>query len=106
MARIAQTAAKIIELLGNYPEREFYSEETAKRVKCSKASASVILRALAEKDIVSKRIRGHMRFYQINMKHPAVKTIKIQSAPCSIPRGRCCIQKSIARKATTVWLKR
>lgn len=71
---------KIIELLADYPEREFYGQEIAEKTKCSKASASGILKNLSEKKIVFKNVRGHMKFYQINQKNTAVKKFKINSA--------------------------
>lgn len=74
MTKIEQ---KIIKLLSDYPEREFYAEEITRKVGCSKASASNILKTLLEKKIVFKNIRGHMKFYQINQKNIAVKKLKI-----------------------------
>jgi len=68
---------KIIKLLSDYPEREFYGQEIADKIRCSKASASIILKALSEKKIVSKTVRGHMNFYQIDSKNPKVKKFKI-----------------------------
>lgn len=70
---------KIIKLLSDYPEREFYGQEIAEKAKCSKASVSGILKSLSAKKIVFKKVRGHMKFYQINQKNPAVKKFKINS---------------------------
>jgi len=74
MAKLEQ---KIIKLLSDYPELEFYGQEIAKKAKCSKASASGILKSLSAKKIVFKKARGHMKFYQINFKSPEVKKFKI-----------------------------
>jgi predicted nucleotidyltransferase len=68
---------KMVELLANYPEREFYGQEIAEKIKCSKASASNILTGLFEKKIALKNVRGHMKFYQINLENPEVKKFKI-----------------------------
>lgn len=68
---------KIIILLSNYPESEFYGQEIAKKVACSKASVSGILKSLAEKKLVLKKVKGHMKFYQINQNALGLKRFKI-----------------------------
>ena len=70
---------KIIKLLADYPEREFYGQEIAQKLKCSKASASGILKSLSDKGIVFKKVKGHMKFYQINPKNPEFKRFRINS---------------------------
>jgi len=71
---------KIINLLADYPEKEFYAEELAKKLKFSKASGSSLLKQLSGKGIVSKKIKGHMKFYQINQKSPEIKKFRINLA--------------------------
>lgn len=71
---------KIIKLLSHYPEKEFYAEEIVKRLKFSKASASSLLKSLSQKQIISKKIKGHMKFYQVNQKSPQIKKFKINLA--------------------------
>lgn len=68
---------KIIILLSNYPENEFYGQEIAKKVACSKASVSGILKTLAEKKLVLKKIKGNMKFYQINQEAIELKKFKL-----------------------------
>jgi predicted nucleotidyltransferase len=77
---MAEIKQKIIELLADYPEREFYAQEIVKKVGCSKASASGILKFLADKKIVSKKVKGHMKFYQINQGSSEVKRLRIDLA--------------------------
>lgn len=77
---MAKTEQRIIELLADYPEREFYAQEIAKKVKCSKASVSGILKLLADKKIVLKKVKGHMKFYQINQGSSEIKRFKIDLA--------------------------
>jgi len=77
MTKIEQ---KIVALLADYPEKEFYAQEISEKVKCSKASASIILKALADKKIISRTAKGHMKFYQINQKNPEVKRFRINWA--------------------------
>ena len=68
---------KIIHLLSLYPEEEFYAQEIAEKLRCSKSSAVVILKDLTSKKIVHKKEKGHMKFYQINEKNIEVKRLKI-----------------------------
>ena len=68
---------KIIKLLADYPEKEFYAQEIAQKLKFSKASASGILKSLAKREVVFKKVKGHMKFYQINPKNPEFKKFRI-----------------------------
>jgi predicted nucleotidyltransferase len=71
---------KIIEFLSAYPHKEFYGQEIVKKVKCSKASVSTLLKAMSKVGIVLCKQRGHMKFYQINPRSADVKKFKINSA--------------------------
>ena len=71
---------KIIKLLADYPGKEFYGQEIAQKLKCSKASTSGILKSLVQKKIISQKVKGHMKFYQINLKSSEVKRFKINLA--------------------------
>lgn len=71
---------KIIMFLADYPEKEFYGQEIANKVKGSKASASGLLKVLSRQGIVFKKIKGRMKFYQINSKSPELKRFRINSA--------------------------
>ncbi len=77
---MSKTKQKIIKLLSAYPEREFYAQEVAKKVNCSKASATIIFQNLVDKKIVHKDKRGHMKFYKINQENVEVKKFKIELA--------------------------
>ncbi len=74
-----KTEQKIIMLLSDYPEREFYGQEIAEKIKCSKASASALLRSLAVKKVIFKKTKGHMNFYRINARNPEIKKFRITS---------------------------
>lgn len=71
---------KIILLLADWPEKEFYGEEIARKTKCSKASVSNLLKSLSKSGLVLKQEKGHMKFYRINQKNPEVKVLKIKTA--------------------------
>jgi predicted nucleotidyltransferase len=77
---MSKTEFKIIKLLADYPEREFYGQEIAGKVKCSKASASGILKALTAKKIIFRKTKGIMKFYRLNQSHPEIKKMRINSA--------------------------
>lgn len=71
---------KIIMFLADYPEREFYSQEIANKVKGSKASASGLLKVLSRQGVIFKKVKGRMKFYQINLKSPELKKLRINSS--------------------------
>ena len=75
---------KILTFFGNYPERQFYAQEIAGAVHCSKASVSAVMRTFLKKGLVFGEVRGRMKFYRINPKHVEVKKWKIDSALHSI----------------------
>jgi predicted nucleotidyltransferase len=77
---MTKTEQKIIKLLADYPEREFYGQEIAKKTKTSKASVSGTLKLLSGKSIVFKKTKGRMKFYQINQKSPELKKFRINLA--------------------------
>lgn len=71
---------KIVMLLADHPEKEFYSQEIANKVKGSKASASGLLKVLSRQGVVFKKVKGRMKFYQINSKSPELKRLRINSS--------------------------
>jgi len=71
---------KIIKLLADFPAKEFYAQEIAQKLKFSKASASGLLKRLSAKEVISKKAKGHMKFYQINQKSPGIKKFRINLA--------------------------
>ncbi len=83
---MAKNKQKIITLLADYPEREFYAQEIARKTGCRKASASNILRSLADKKVIFKETKGHMKFYRINQGSPEVKRARIDLALEKISR--------------------
>lgn len=77
---MAKNKQKIITLLADYPGKEFYAQEIAEKTGCSKASASNILKSLADKKVIFKEAKGHMKFYRINQGSPEVKGARIDLA--------------------------
>lgn len=68
---------KIITLLSDYPERDFYNQEIADIAECSKASASLILNKLLTEKIIISNARGNLKFYKINTRSIEVKQFRI-----------------------------
>jgi len=77
---MTKSEQKIIKLLADYPEKEFYGQEIADKLKISKASVSGILKLLSQKGVVFREIKGHMKFYQINRRNPEFKKFRINLA--------------------------
>ncbi len=71
---------KIVFFLAGQPQSEFYGEEIARKVKCSKAMASGVLKKLFKDGIILKKSRGRMNFYRINAADIDVKKMKIDRA--------------------------
>lgn len=71
---------KIVKLLADYPEREFYGQEIADKIKASKAAASGLLKFLSGRGIIMKKVKGRMGFYQISRNSPELKKFRINSA--------------------------
>ncbi len=72
-----KTNIKIVKLLCENPLDEFYEREIAKEAGVSVGSANRILRELLSIGIVSKREKGRLHFYKINMNEPIVRQMKI-----------------------------
>ena len=72
-----KTEEKIITLLSNYPNREFFCRQIASKLKISTGGVSENLRRLAKGKLVKGCKRGNMKFYQIIEENPVVKQYKI-----------------------------
>ncbi len=59
------------------PMNEYYEREVARKTNVSRASAHKILVMLASVDFLSRKERGRMQMYRLNMKDPTVKQLKI-----------------------------
>lgn len=70
---------KIIKLLADYPEREFYGQEIAYKIKASKAAVSGLLKALHGRGVVRKKTKGRMGFYQISQNSLELKKFRINT---------------------------
>jgi predicted nucleotidyltransferase len=59
------------------PLNEYYEREVAGKTNVSRGSAHKILVMLANVDFLTRKERGRMLMYRLNMKEPTVKQLKI-----------------------------
>ena len=59
------------------PMNEYYEREVARKTNVSRGSAHKILVMLANVDFFTRKERGRMRMYRLNVKEPTVKQLKI-----------------------------
>ena len=74
---ITGSALKILYALASDPMRVFYQREIAKEAKVSVGSANRTLKALVEKELVTKEKRGKIFLYKFNTENPVARQIKI-----------------------------
>ena len=72
-----KTEEKIITLLSNYPNREFFCRQIASKLRISAGGVSENLRRLAKGKLIKGCKRGNMKFYQIAEDNTVVKQYKI-----------------------------
>jgi len=75
-----KTEQKIITLLSNYPNKEFFCRQIANKLNVSVGGVSESLRRLAKKKLIESHKQGNMKFYQIIEDNPVVKQYKINLA--------------------------
>ncbi len=63
------------------PLNEYYEREVAGKTNVSRGSAHKILVMLANVDFLTRKERGRMLMYRLNMKEPTVKQLKSLSTP-------------------------
>jgi predicted nucleotidyltransferase len=76
MVKLTKNHQKIIIFLGDYPEREFFSKEIARKLDISLGGTHNALKYLAKEKIVDAEQKGNMKFYRINDENPLVKQLK------------------------------
>ena len=59
------------------PLNEYYEREVAGKTNVSRGSAHKILVKLANVDFLTRKERGRMLMYRLNLKEPTVKQLKI-----------------------------
>ena len=72
-----KTEEKIITLLSNYPNREFFCRQIASKLRISAGGVSENLRRLAKGKLIKGCKRGNMKFYQIAEDNTVVKQYKM-----------------------------
>ena len=65
--KFTKTEQKIITLLSNYPNKEFFCRQIANKLKISAGGISENLKKLAKRKLIKGYKRGNMKFYQIDI---------------------------------------
>jgi len=79
MLKITKNNKKIINLLADYPQRQFFTKEIADEINISLGGAHNSLKELVKENMVFKEVKGNMKFFQINMQNLLVKQLRITS---------------------------
>lgn len=74
---LTKSEQKIIILLSNYPNREFFCRQIAKKLNISVGGASQTLKKLEKRRLIKSEKQGNMKFYRIIAESPAVRQYKI-----------------------------
>lgn len=67
---------KIINLLADYPNQQFFTKEISEKVKISLGGAHNSLKNLEKEKMIFMEQRGNMKFFQINLHNPLVRQIR------------------------------
>jgi predicted nucleotidyltransferase len=71
---------KIINLLADYPNRQFFTKEISQKTKVSLGGAHNSLKDLEKGKMIFMEQRGNMKFFQINFRSPLVRQTRIALA--------------------------
>jgi len=78
--KFTKTEEKIITLLSNYPNREFFCRQIANKLKVSAGGVSENLKRLTKRKLIKGYKRGSMKFYRIDENNTVVKQYKVNLA--------------------------
>lgn len=67
----------ILDTLGRDPETRYHVRAVAERAGVSAGAASMILRALADSELLTVEQTGNMKFYQYNLSNPVARQFKV-----------------------------
>ncbi len=77
MFKITKNNQKIINLLADYSNRQFFTKEIADQLKISLGGAHNSLKELTENKIIIMESKGNMKFFQINIQNSLVKQLRV-----------------------------
>jgi predicted nucleotidyltransferase len=80
MKKLTNNYKKIIDLLADYPETQFFTKEISDKTGVSLGGAHNALKQLAKEKIVALEAKGNMKFYQIYADNPQVKQFRVADA--------------------------
>lgn len=76
MFKITKNNKKIINLLADYPQKQFFTKEIADQLKISLGGVHNSLKDLVKEEIVFKEEKGNMKFFQINAQNSLLKQLR------------------------------
>ncbi|MCK5475741.1 MAG: nucleotidyltransferase domain-containing protein [Candidatus Pacebacteria bacterium] len=71
---------KVINLLADYPSRQFFTKEISEKAKISLGGAHNSLKNLIKEKMIFMEQRGNMKFFQINLHNPLVRQVRMALA--------------------------
>ena len=80
MIKLTMNNKKIINLLADYPNQQFFTKEISKKLKISIGGAHNSLKELAKEKMIFREQKGNMKFFQINLHNSIIKQLRTTSA--------------------------
>ena len=80
MLKTTENNKKIINLLADYPNRQFFSKEISDKLKISLGGAHNSLKELTKEKMIFMERKGNMKFFQINLHNPLIRQLRTTSA--------------------------
>lgn len=80
MIKLTKNKVKIINLLADYPNQQFFGKEIAQKAKISLGGAHNSLKELLKEKMILMEQKGNMKLFQINLHNPLVKQLRAASA--------------------------
>ena len=77
MFKITKNNQKIINLLADYPNQQFFTKEMSSKLNISLGGAHNSLKELTKNKIIIMEQKGNMKFFQINFQNSLVKQFRV-----------------------------
>lgn len=79
MIKLTRNNKKIIDLLADYPNRQFFGKEISDKLKISLGGTHNSLKELLKEKTILREQKGNMKFFQINLHNPMVRQLRTTS---------------------------
>jgi len=80
MEKLTQNCQRIINLLGDYPARSFFTKEISDKLNISLGGTHNALKYLLKEKNVKVKQRGNMKFYKIAVDNPFIRQFRVAAA--------------------------